>query len=282
MPPQPDRHGDSAIGVSDGAGGSRTIDSPAGAPHGKGNPHQMSRTGGVDEERIQQDVHEVYPQSHLHGRSGVTNSPEHHAEQNVHGAKQHTQIQNAEILRRRIPDCGRHLHPPDDGAAETGGENRQDDSHCQCHEGRLGGGSFGSFLLSRADRLGNIGQKAHAQRRYGAVYQPGNRAGSPHRCCRLGAQRADHGGVDILHRRLHQLLQHGRPGQCENDAQHRGIQPLFTHDFSFCFHSMLFIQYTENDSQLQEGSASKPPAPTGGFLYVLLGYGCSGRNARRY
>lgn len=49
--------------------------------------------------------------------------------------------------------CGRHLHPPDDGAAETGGKNRQDDSHCQSHEGRLGGGSFGPFLLSRADRL---------------------------------------------------------------------------------------------------------------------------------
>lgn len=64
---------------------------------------------------------------------------------------------------------------------------------------------------------------------------------------------------------LHQLLQHGGLGQRENDAQYRGIQPLFTHDFSFCFHSMLFIRYTENDSQLLEGSASKPPASAGGF-----------------
>ena len=39
----------------------------------------------------------------------------------------------------------------------------------------------------------------------------------------LGAQGADHGGVDVLDRRLHELLEHGGPGQSQNGDDHGPI-----------------------------------------------------------
>jgi hypothetical protein len=65
------------------------------------------------------------------------------------------------------------------------------------------------FLVPRTHASRNIGQKAHTQRRQRAADQPAYRARRPNCGRRLRAKRADHGGIHVLHRRVHQLLKHG-------------------------------------------------------------------------
>ena len=67
-----------------------------------------------------------------------------------------------------------------------------------------------------------------AQSGNGAVDQPVDGAGGSHRGGGVGAQGANHGGVHILHRRLHQLFQHSGPGQGEDGGHHFPGKQVFS------------------------------------------------------
>ena len=81
--------------------------------------------------------------------------------------------------------------------------------------------------------LGNEGQESHAQGGDGAADHPVNCGGGANGGGGLGAEAAHHGGVDVLDRRLHELLQHGGPGQGQNGDDH-GLVDLNSLFFHIC------------------------------------------------
>lgn len=217
MLPQLPGDGDTAVGKGDGAGGSRTLDAPTEAEHGDFQPEQGNRPAGIDHEEVQHHVRKVHRDAHPHGRFGVAGCAEDHAEDDAGCPEQHGQVQNEEIPCRQIPDGGIHLHPHGHFAAETGGNGGEEDAHGEHGDHRLGGCFSCPVFIPCADGLGDVGQEAHADGGNGAAHQPADGAGSAHGGGGLSTQGAHHGGVDILHRGLHQLLQHSRPCQGEDN-----------------------------------------------------------------
>ena len=77
----------------------------------------------------------------------------------------------------------------------------------------------GSLLVLCADRVGNLNGVANTDGAEDAADQPGRRGVDGNRGGGVGAQRADHRGIDITDQSQKQLFQDSRPRQHHQDAK---------------------------------------------------------------
>ena len=135
------------------------------------------------------------------------------------------------------------LHPYRHPVAQSQRQYRKENSADQDCQHCLRRGLPRSFFISGANGTGNVGQKSNTNGSYGAADQPIDRAGGTYRRGSLGSQRTDHGGIDVLYRRLHQLFQHCRPGQRQNRRHHfpghLHVSLLFHEYLCICFFSII-------------------------------------------
>ena len=224
MPPQHCGNADASQGKCCGTGRCRTQNAPIGAPDDEFMTEQDNLPGGIDQQEIQNHIHQIHRHTDLHGRLGVTGGAEDRAENNAGRPGQHGHVENEEILGGLCADLTIHPHPHRNHTAERQGQGREENTHHQNRQHRLGNRALGLFPVPFAEGFGNVGQKADAQGGDGAVDQPVDGGSRTYGGGGAGAQASHHGGVDVLDRRLHQLLQHGGPRQTQDDGNHGGIQ----------------------------------------------------------
>ena len=191
---------------------------PAKAPHIHLAAEQIHGAGGVDEQGVQDDVKDVNHQIQHHGRAGIPRAADDGAEHIGAQRKGHGAGHDAEIQGGVPTDGG---VGPQHGRQEKA-EHKGDGAHQHpkdAHKAqRLPGDALGVLLAAGAQVLGHLHGKADGRRVEEPVEQPGGAGGDAHRRCGIGAQRAHHGSVHVLHQGEHNLLDDGGPGQ----EQHRG------------------------------------------------------------
>ena len=231
-----------AIGVGDGGCGRGALHAPSQPPQSDGLSKEGPVAGGIDHHKIQNHIDQVHPQPYPHGRPGIPGAAQHHPQNDAGSPEEHGGIQNPKIGGCQIPDGGIHLHPYGNHPAEPLGDPRQKQSRGSGHHHRLGAGFLCPFPVSRPHSLGNQGQKAHSDGGYRAPDEPVDRAGGSHRGGRAGSQGPHHGRVDILHRRVQQLFQHGGPCQGQHRRKQRpGEDPVVRE--TLCHSSSPFGSY---------------------------------------
>ena len=181
---------------------------------------QDHRAGLEDEQKVQRHVDQVDLHSDAHGGARVPGGPEHGAEDHAGRPGQHGQIKDEEIAGGQGPQFRLQLHPARDASGKPQGKGGEQASADQYRQHGLGRRFARPLQVAGADGLGDHGQEAHAQGHDRAVDEPVHRDRTAHGSRGLSTQRAHHGRVYVLHRSLHQLLQHGGPGQ----SDHRGQQ----------------------------------------------------------
>ena len=239
MTEEGDRDGCAAEAEADGAGQGCAGDPQVRAPHGEAEAEDRDGPAGVDQQEVQQDVQQIDGHAHPHGSPGIARGPEHRAEDHGGCPGQHGQIEDQKIAGGQAPDGLVHLHPDGDAAAESGGKEGEEAARQQHHQHRLGRGPPGPLPLPRSQRLGDEGKKADAEGVDRGAHQPVHRRCGAHGGHGFGAKPAHHGGVDVLDRRLHQLLQHRRPGQGEDHRQKGAVSYKFV---TFNHTVPLFVQ----------------------------------------
>ena len=224
MLPQCHGDADTAEGEGKGAGRGGSDDAHAGAWDQEFHTQSGYMTGRVDQQEIQAHIDDVHPHAYLHGGLGISGSPEGSTENDGSRPGQHGKVEDEEIGGCQIPDSFIYLHPNRYQAAEGQGQDGEEGADDACNQHRLGNGFGSGLLVPGAVGTGNEGQKANAQGRNRAADEPVDGGGGANGGGGVGAQGTDHGGVNILHRRLHQLLQHGGPGQRQDRGDHGGIE----------------------------------------------------------
>ena len=223
MPPEPHGHDDAADGIRDGAGHRRAEDAPARAGDCDAQAEDRRPARGVDQQEVEHDVDEIDGHAGLHRRSGIARGAQHRAEDDAGRAREHRDIEDEEVRGGERPDGRLDLHERGDDAAHGERDGGEERAHAQHGEHRLHRGTPGALCLARAERPGDKREKADAQRRERAVDEPVDGARRADGGGGAGAQRADHRRIDVLHGGLHELLEHGRPRQRQDDAEHGGI-----------------------------------------------------------
>ena len=227
MLPQRPGHRKAAVDKSGGAGPCRSFHPESGAGNGRFPAQDGNRPGRENQQEIQHHIDPVHRQSDPHRRPGIPRGPKNRSEQNGSRPEQHRKINDQKVAGRQIPDGRIHLHPYGNA---WGGKNRQ---KCQKGTEQQGHGAGlaaclpGVFRPAGPHLSGNESQKAHPDSGNDAADHPVDRARSADGGCRPGSQRAYHCRINILHSGLRQLFQHGRPGQCENAAQHGTVKSAF-------------------------------------------------------
>ena len=225
----PHHHGDehAAQHVRKRRGDGRAAHAQTRAGHGEGQAEDAHLPRRVDEKEVHDDIEAVHGGVGQHRRARIPRRAQHGAEDDGGGAEEHRHADDAEIGRgvgldlflRVEPSRERGRHQQRHGAHHRAG--REDDEHGL--PSRLAGGAA---VLS-AQRAGDDRQSADASGEEHAVDQPRDRAGQSHGGGGLRAQHADHGGIHILHQRLHGVFQHHRPGQGQKRRRQRPVFAQF-------------------------------------------------------
>ncbi len=197
---------------------------PARAGQRQGQGEQGNRSGGVNEQEVENNVDHVDQNARPHRRFGVANRPQDGSEDQGGGPGEHGGIEDKEILGGQLTDRFIHLHPDGDHSAERKGQRGEENAAHQNGQHRLRRSAGGGSSVIGTKGLGDIGQKTHTKRGDTAVDQPVDGGGGIDGSGGLGAKGANHGGINILHCRLHQLLQHGGPGKGEDDGQQAPLE----------------------------------------------------------
>ena len=185
---------------------------PAKAPHIHLAAEQIHGARGVDEQGVQDDVKDVNHQIQHHGRAGIPRAADDGAEhigaqRKGHGAGHDAEIQEASPrMEGSAPSMAGRKKLSTKAMAPI---STPKDAH---KAQRLPGDALGVLLAAGAQVLGHLHGKADGRRVEEPVEQPGGAGGDAHRRCGIGAQRAHHGSVHVLHQGEHNLLDDGGPG----------------------------------------------------------------------
>ena len=178
--------------------------------------HQLP--GGVDEEEVEHHVQRADQHADEAGGQGVAGGPEHgaihpHRHGEGEGRRPDGEVGAGIGLERDV-----RPQPPGQEAADADTESRSAEAQHQVEKHGLPQHAPGVLLAVGPEVLGDLDRKCGVQSHKDAVEQPGARADDADGGGGLCADVAHHGGVDVLHRRDHQLLQNGRNAQRQRDA----------------------------------------------------------------
>ena len=196
----------------------RTRDFEAGTPDCDALAEEQDLPGGIDEEEVEYHVQRTDQQADQAGRQGVAGGPEHgaihpHRHGEGEGRRPDGEVGAGTGLERDV-----RPQPPGQEAADADAESSSAQTQDEVEEHGLPQHAPGVLLSVSPEVLGDLDRKRGVQSHKDAVEQPGARADDADGGGGLCADVAHHGGVDVLHRRDHQLLQNGRDAQRQRDA----------------------------------------------------------------
>ena len=196
----------------------RTRDFKAGTPDRDALAEEQDLPGGVDEEEVEHHVQHTDQHADQAGRQGVAGGPEHgcvhsHGHREGEGRRPDGEVGAGIGLERDV-----RPQPPGQEAADADAESRSAQTQDEVEEHGLPQHAPGVLPAVGPEVLGDLDRKRGVQSHKDAVEQPGARADDADGGGGLCADVAHHGGVDVLHRRDHQLLQNGRDAQRQRDA----------------------------------------------------------------
>ena len=161
---QSDGNDDTAKREGDGAGNGGAGDAQAGAPDCDAQAEDPDRPSGVDQEKVQNHVDQIHNQADRHGLFRVAGRTENGSEDHAGRAEEHRQIENPEIAGSHRAQALFDLHPAGDEVRQADRENREKAAGHQNSQDRLRRGFLCAFRILGTKRLGDIGQKADAER----------------------------------------------------------------------------------------------------------------------
>ena len=169
--------------------------------------------GGVDEEKVKDDVQHAGEHADEAGGQGVTGGAQHggigtHGHDKGQGSRPY-----CKIGRGICPQCCVCAQPPGQKPADTHAKGCCGKTHYQIEQHGLPQNAPGILLAVCAQILCHLNGKRHAQPGQHSVQQPCAGTDDANGSCCGGADMPHHGRIDVLHGGNYDLLQNGRDAQ---------------------------------------------------------------------
>ena len=208
-----------AQNLGTGGGERRAGNPPARAPYGEGVAEKGDIMGGIDQQIVAVNIVQIDADVDDHRGAAVAEAAEDGGEHHHQAAEQHGEGDDADVALRVIQYFWSAAHPDGDLAGEHEAQHRKRNAQRENDNDRLPDQLAGVLKLLGADRAGNHGGEADAQRHDHRVDQVDRALADGDRGGGIGAECPDHGGVDRLNQRDQNLLNKDWPGQHDDDEQ---------------------------------------------------------------